>query len=400
MIAAATVDGIMNRPVVRTALLVAVLLLCARPAAGQPGSVGRVFPSEKTMVDNKEFGFEVVQWTTKGNNNHLYFNVESFIDAEHCIIVSDRSGGRNLFKLNLVSGSMTQLTDDGSVHGIWHIPQLRTVWFLSKNSLRALNTSTNELRIIHQFDTLRPGSFAVTFDGAYLVFAANKHPGFSANHSTGPYALFRMDLRSKEILQISPDLGFIIGHVQTNPTDPTKVSYCWQHVYRENGSGTVGNTPNRIWWNAIDGTDGGPVGTQEFGLHRTHEFWCPDGKSIGYSARYLFGPNKGKQYIGIISADGKENVMMEANVGAAHSQMFSDGKHWVSDLYNGSNLVLFTIEGKRIAKTDVLFRHDSSWGEQSTHPHPHFSPDGKYILFTTDKTGSSQVYTVRVNLGK
>ena len=92
--------------------------------------------------------------------------------------------------------------------------------------------------------------------------------------------------------------------------------------------------------------------------------------------------------------------MMEANVGAAHSQMFSDGKHWVSDLYNGSNLVLFTIEGKQIAKTDVLFRHDSSWGEQSTHPHPYFSPDGKYILFTTDKSGSSQVYTVRINVGE
>jgi oligogalacturonide lyase len=366
----------------------------------QPGRIGRTFPSEKQRVENAEYGFEVTRWTRTGNNHHLYFNVESFIDTGRCIILSDRSGGSNLFVLDLSDGSMTQMTDEKSIRGVWHLPRLRTVWYLADRTLTALNTATGEARAIHTFDTLRPESFAVTADGASMVFAANKNPGFSTGHSTGPYALFRFDLRSKELAQISPDLGFRMGHVQTNPADPTLVTYCWQHAYREGAPGIVGNTPARIWWNTVDGTDGGPLGVQEFGLHRTHEFWFPDGRSMGYTARYHFGPKKGKQYIGIISADGRENVMMEANVGAAHSQVSADGNHWVADLFDGPRLVLFTIDGKKIMRTRVLYRHDSSWGGQSTHPHPHFSPDGRYVLFTTDKSGSPQVYTVRVDIDR
>ncbi len=380
------------------------LLLVLLQAVGlfaQPKLPGRSYPSEKKVIIPQGSGYEVIQWTQTGKNNHLYFNIESFIDKDHFLFYSDRSGAMNLFEMNMVDGSMTQLTNENDlIQSAWHLPQLHTLWFETKKELKALDTKTMEVRTIFAFDSLRPESFAVTCDGKYLVFAANKNPGFSANHSTGPYALFRMDLRTKEVKQISPDFGFKLGHVQTSPTDPTRVSYCWQHIYEKGAPGMVGNTPNRIWWNNIEGTDGGPVGIQEFGIHRTHEFWFPDGSRMGYSARYLFGPNKGKQFIGIITPDGKENFMMPAPVSSSHNQIFPDNKHWVSDLYDGLNLVLFTIEGKEIVKKEILYKHDSSMQGQPSHPHPHFSPGGKYILFSTDKSGKPQVYTVKINLAQ
>ncbi len=36
------------------------------------------------------------------------------------------------------------------------------------------------------------------------------------------------------------------------------------------------------------------------------------------------------------------------------------------------------------------------YAPQHTHPHPSFSPDGKYIVFTSDRTGDAQVYEVKV----
>ncbi len=90
--------------------------------------------------------------------------------------------------------------------------------------------------------------------------------------------------------------------------------------------------------------------------------------------------------------------MLPAPVGPAHSQMYMDNIHWVSDLYDGSYLVLFTIKDNSMVKEERLFKHDSSWKGQPSHPHPHFSPDGKYILFGTDKSGNPQVYSVRINL--
>jgi oligogalacturonide lyase len=34
------------------------------------------------------------------------------------------------------------------------------------------------------------------------------------------------------------------------------------------------------------------------------------------------------------------------------------------------------------------------YAPQHTHPHPAFSPDGKHVVFTSDRTGHAQVYEV------
>ncbi len=378
-------------------LLCIFLVVVIAPIRAQKNLIGKSYPSEKKAVENREFGYEVTQWTQSGNNNHLYFNIESFIDSSHFMFYSDRSGKLNLFELDITTGTITQMTDEQDLtQSAWHMPQFHTVWFLTERELKSLNTKTFEVHSVFAFDKRRPDSFAITCDGKYCVFSKNKNPGLSANNSTGPYALFRLDLLTKEVNQISPDLGFRVSHILASPSDPGKVTYCWARITET--PGIVGESPIRIWWNNIDGTDGGPVGIQAFGLHRTHEFWFPDGKHIGYSARYRFGPNKGQQFIGIITPDGKDNFMMPVPVSSSHNQIFSDNKHWVSDLYDGSHLVLFTIEGKEIVKKEVLFMHGSSMKGQPSHPHPHFSPDGKYVLFSSDRSGTPQVYTVKVNI--
>lgn len=74
--------------------------------------IGKVWPSEKVSWIDDEFGFEITKWTSeKYESWHLYFNIESFIDADNAIIYSTRAGGVNLFRLNLVDGSITQLTN-------------------------------------------------------------------------------------------------------------------------------------------------------------------------------------------------------------------------------------------------------------------------------------------------
>ncbi len=376
-----------------------LFLVLVLPLAAQHSVIGKTYPSERKVIDNTEFGYEVTQWTQTGNNNHLYFNIEPFIDADHCLFYSDRSGETNLFTLSLLDGTITQMTDEKEMYqSVWHWPHLQTVWFVAKNELKAVNTKTLEVRSVYGFEKGRPASFAVTCDGKYCVFTGNKNPGFSANHSTGPCALFRLDLETKEVKQISPDLGVFLGHVLANPVDPKVIMYVWKPVMGEDEPGIVGDIPAKLWWNNIDGTDGGQIGTQTFGLHITHPCWTADGKNLTYSARYFFGPNKGKQFLGIISPDGKENVLMPANIGAAHSHMYSDNEHWVFDRYDGPYLVLFTVEGNKIAKAERLFKHESSFKGQPSHPHPHFSPDGKYVLFSTDRSGKPQVYTVKVSI--
>jgi len=44
----------------------------------------------------------------------------------------------------------------------------------------------------------------------------------------------------------------------------------------------------------------------------------------------------------------------------------------------------------------VLCRHDSAMKIQQTHPHPRLSPDGSYVVFSSDRSGYGNVYMVRV----
>lgn len=163
--------------------------------------------------------------------------------------------------------------------------------------------------------------------------------------------------------------------------------------------GTVGNPPIRTWWLRVDGTDGGPVAPQEFGLHRTHDFWFPDGSRLGYSARYHFGPNKGRQFLGSCRPDGTDNYMMELPVGPSHPMAYDGGRYWIADrLGDESVLTLSATTNRRIIRTEKLFRHNSSWKGQPSHPHPRISPDGRLAIFGTDRTGAPQVHSVRLEL--
>lgn len=371
--------------------------------SSQNGFVGKVWPSEKKTWIDQEFGKEITKWTSdKYTNWHLYFNIESFVDENNFIIYSNRTGFNNLFKLRMENGSILQLTNHKQNVGgsVWHYPNYSSIWYLLGNSIRVLNYKTMEdLEVINETGS-EIISFTVTMDLKYIVYSMNKNPGYSSNHSSGPYAIFRFDLKNKKREQISPDYGMKLNHLQASPTNPELVTYAWQHQYRPGGEGIVGYIPIRIWWLNIEKKEGAPLIPQEFGIHRTHEFWLYDGSRIGYSARYIFGEKKGKQYLGSCKYDGSDNFMIEAPIDAAHSQIFKDNKHWVADINNGNYLTLWKFERDKFLSEQKLYKHESSWEGQPSHPHPRFSPNGKYILFSTDKTGSPQVYTVKINLNE
>lgn len=376
-----------------------VILSCLAFAAPLAAQVGKIWPSEKQTWIDPEFGREITQWTRHEKPSwHLYFNVESFIDANHAIIVSERSGQRELYRLSLETGEMLQMTASGDPVGhLWHWPALHTLWFTSGAELAALDTRTLERRVITRLSK-RLSGLSATCDGRWVLASWNKS---ETEDRYGPFAVFRIDAQTGETVQISPDHGFNVNHLQASPVDPAIMTHAWQHLYAPGPMrGTVGNTPVRIWWLRVDGTDGGPL-TQEFGIHRTHEFWFPGEHRLGYAARYFFGPNRGRAFLGSCLPDGSNNTMMELPVGPSHPMVFEGGRYWIADLFEGQKiLTLSETKDYRIVKTEKLFRHDSSWEGQPSHPHVRISPDGRLVLFGTDRTGTPQVHSVRLDLGR
>ena len=62
----------------------------------------------------------------------------------------------------------------------------------------------------------------------------------------------------------------------------------------------------------------------------------------------------------------------------------NEGKHWDTDHCP------YDDEDYKQGKWKV-------YAPQHTHPHPSFSPDGRFVIFTSDRTGNSQVYEVEVD---
>jgi oligogalacturonide lyase len=63
----------------------------------------------------------------------------------------------------------------------------------------------------------------------------------------------------------------------------------------------------------------------------------------------------------------------------------NEGKHWDTDHCP------YDDEDYKQGKWKV-------YAPQHTHPHPSFSPDGRWVIFTSDRTGHSQVYEVEVEV--
>ena len=368
----------------------------------ETGFVGKVIPPEmKSWIDDST-GYEITQWTSSGINHHPYFTVESFIDNETAIIFSRRTGTDQLYKLNLLNGEMTQMTAGEKIKNIDHLPKFNTIWYLDGKKLFTLNTKTFQSDLIYDFESFgyKINSFSVSCDARWFIFSVEKKDTLSGTCGYGPYAIYKLNLADKTITQITLELGLNIGHVQANPVDPNLILYCWQWEKFDREK-LVGHAPIRTWWVNIDGTAGGPL-KQEYGTQQTHEAWTPDGKNITYLYKYRWGAQKGKHFLGIQSIDGKTYKAYPAQVSPGHQNLFSDNKHWIVDTFNDdeSLLALITVGKNKIKESHILFRHGSTLIGQDSHPHPRFSPDGKYVLFSTDKSGAAQVYMVKVNIKK
>ena len=364
------------------------------------GFVGKIIPSEmQTWVDDST-GYEITQWTKNGTSHHPYFTVESFIDDNTAIIFSRRTCVDQLYKLNLTSGEMLQMTVGEKIKNIDHLPQFHTIWYLDAKKLYALNTSDLKSELVYDFESFpyKVGSFSISCDAKWFIFAVEKKNSLSGTCGYGPYAIYKLNLADKTITQVTLEMGFNISHVQANPVDPNLILYCWQWE-KFDRERLVGHAPIRSWWVNIDGSAGGPF-KQEFGTQQTHEAWTPDGKNITYLYKYRWGINEGKHFLGIQSMDGKTYKAYPSQVSPGHQNLFKDNKHWIVDTFNNDEtlLALITVNKKKIVDSKILFRHGSSMIGQDSHPHPRFSPDGNYVLFSTDKSGTAQVYTVRTNL--
>jgi len=139
----------------------------------------------------------------------------------------------------------------------------------------------------------------------------------------------------------------------------------------------------------LDTCEAWPIRPREGGEAVGHEYWLADGETIAYHGRW---PD-GRKLFGRIRYDNADRleVAFPHDTGHMHSNAFDllvgDGPPYIR---------LWRWNGEGFDGPRILAEHRSSMHIQKAHPHPRFDPEGRHVVFTSDRSGYCNVYQAAV----
>ncbi len=394
--------------------------------------IGRTWKSEIREFRDAKTGRTIQQLTSIGNNVHLYFTENSFDAHKNEIIFrSDRASGEhkapheepfyNLFRLNLDSGEIMQLTDEtdpvSSSGNVTKTPDSRLVVYRAGNKFKKLDTVTGEITVVYEeTGKYTLGSPSIARNRRYMAFTRNEDVDvYRGPNYTGFKESFYLIKDGRVTLAYLDGSGWFdvikdthwVGHFQFCPDDSTLGTYCHE--------GPWNLVTQRIWLLDFASREAHPCFRQEEQDSVGHEFWTRDG--------YIFFDDRGPGHDGTITSDRTQAVAanVEVNQNAMipfvglidrsrkvikridmpyycnHYHANPDHTLLVGD--DVDDLVLIDISQEPV-RLQVLCNHKTSWHTQSSHCHPTWSWDGKRVLYASDYGGCVNLYLVNLEDGK
>lgn len=380
---------------------------------------GTVFNDEPFTYRDKYSGCLVTRLTNyMGHSSHLYFTDPCwFNDGRSFVFTSDRGGHSNLFRYDLDTYKVTQLTDlkgdsienervfDHRPAGAYSaVNQKHYYWW--QNTLYELDVDSCEERVVYQAPPDKVlGIHGITSaDGRYVCNMMRDKVAEPESTVQYPYShfpllypaqpltqLIRVEVATGKMEVMHEDRRFMT-HVNLSPTQPELLTFCHE--------GPWDKVEQRIWGLNIQTGKTWKIRPQdndEFAVG--HEYWFADGVHIGYHGRQRDG--QGEHVFGTLKWDNTEHVEVQFPFHSWHfasrdyQLIVGDGTR-ISHNPNQPFIQLFKWDSERYLGPKIVAIHRSTFNGQHAHCHPRFTPDGKHILYTSDLTGYSNMYLVKL----
>lgn len=371
-------------------------------------------------------GREVVRLTTPDSHcHHCYFYSQPFTpDSRRVVYVSDRTGHRNLFLLDIGSGMSLQLTACRNLVDFHYTLSADGTYLLviEANQIRRLDLETlrQETLYVQRHPWNRRGIYPGFSDDLSKVLLCQMHADDIVPPGTSGWDSFPVQFRAKprcRLVLVDLVTGgetvvleerIWLGHPQARPGDHSTLMYCHE--------GPWDQVDCRMWLINSDGSGKRPVGYWEphpgagAGIRVGHEYFTPDGRFIAFAC---FPEKHGES--GTLRMRAVE-TLEETNFGPYsnynHFMSSPDGRWIAGDECRGegrSRIWLYDVAGRR---ETPLCNHNSGtkprvnkdtggFSTQDAHPHPLFAPDGRTVLFTSDMAtgpdGNCSVYMTTID---
>jgi oligogalacturonide lyase len=359
---------------------------------------GTTYPPEGRSFADGKTGALVRQITDHPSiHHHPFFTIPAYDDAMRWLVfVSHRTGSPQIFAEERSSGFLVQLTDRPDLDE-WSVHPShdgRGVFFTAGVRGWRLDLETLEERELANF-----GSGRLKEEG--MVAAAMGTTALS--HDDCWWAVhFKEDGESALAVVDTEGGGYevilcrdTIGHMQFCADDPTLLYYAGPHT-------------DRVWVINRDGSGNRRLYARNVEKNEwiVHESWIPGTRELAF----VDWPH-GVRCVQVDS--GIERPVTSFN--AWHPVCNPQGSLMVADTnFPDIGIQIFDARDGIGAPVTLCCSEASSLGEhwkgpfpyahgpvkvyapQHTHPHPSFSPDGSRVVFTSDRTGSAEVYEVTI----
>lgn len=336
---------------------------------------GRNYGSERRLFEDEETGAKIVRVSGFPTiNHHVYMHSRCFTcDSRDVVFYSYRQMGRDsprdIFAASVDGMNLRQLTNGQGAGWMNCSPVDRSVFYSCGDTLRKVDVDGFEEKTVARSPPgLSFGIFSISGDGKKVL---------SESNVKGEGILFAVDLVRESVEEVYRHPG-VVGHLQVEPA-----SSRWAMFTDAHPSKPVG----RIWCIRLDGTDPRMIYDGSHGKP-SHLVWWP-GQDAAVST--LQHPDPGIIRIGL---DGKVDMITDAQF-FWHAGASLDGTMLCSDTFV-PDTGMYLVNPNNGANTRLCYPRSNEAHPQWTHPHPSWSPDGKMVVFTSDREGLPHVFVVRV----
>lgn len=357
---------------------------------------GQRFPSESRWLTDERTGAAIRQITNQPAIHHQpFFFIPAYDDAMRWLVfVSHRTGAPQIFSEERATGDLIQLTDrldleEWSVHPS---PDGRFVYFTAGTGAWRVSTDTYQEEQLADFGEaqMREEGMVAAAMGTTTMSRGGRWWAIKFNAGKDAcLAIVDTEQATWEVI-LRRDT---VAHMVFCPDDDNLLFY-------------AGPLTDRVWVINRDGSSNRRLYERSPGEWITHEAWIPGTRELAF----VDWPHG----IRAIQVDtGVERRVTSVN--AWHPISNFAGTAMVADTnFPDIGLQLFDPRDGVGAPVTLCYPEATSQGEhwagpfpydhgpikvnapQHTHPHPSFSPDGKKVGYTSDRSGFAQVFEVEV----
>ena len=372
---------------------------------------GKKIPLSFRRYQDPDTGHELLRLTPPHIICHRnYFYQKCFTrDGQHILFGGEFEGHRNYYLLDLNRQQATQLTEgvgDNTFGGFLSADD-QSLWYVkNQRELRRVDLASLEEYRVYEVDDdwVAYGTWVANSDCTKMagieIRQSDWRPldtwqAFRDFFFTRPECrLITIDLQTGEQRTLLQEKRWL-GHPIYRPNDDSTVAFCHE--------GPRDAIDARMWLINEDGSNLRKVRQHQPGESFTHEFWVPDGSALFYVAH-----NDGDAHRYLWQADPTtlENTRLRTLPPCSHLMSNQDGSLVVGDGaphktgnidLNDPYIWVFDLHSNT---QKPICRHGSSWkvidgDRQVTHPHPSFSPDNNWVLFSSDNEGMPALWLAR-----